>query len=70
VQPLYPANVVERSCRTPTRPATPSRWRRTGSNLGNLAKERGEAAKAERHYERSQRWHDRMNEYLGNGSGS
>ena len=31
---------------------------------GNLASERGEKAKAERHYERAQKWHDRMNELI------
>lgn len=36
-------------------------------HLGNLASERGETAKAERHYERSQKWHDKMNQLLGNG---
>jgi hypothetical protein len=35
--------------------------------LGNRASERGEQEKAERHYERAQRWHDRMNALLGNG---
>jgi hypothetical protein len=34
--------------------------------LGNKAAERGERDKAERHYERSQKWHDRMNQLLGN----
>lgn len=37
--------------------------------LGNRAAERGEDEKAERHYEKSQTWHDRMNETLGNGEG-
>lgn len=36
-------------------------------HLGNKAAERGEKSKAERHYERSQKWHDRMNKALGNG---
>lgn len=31
---------------------------------GNLASERGDSAKAERHYERAQKWHDAMNELL------
>ena len=35
-------------------------------HLGNLASERGEKALAERHYARSQKWHDRMNKGLGN----
>ena len=30
--------------------------------LGNRASERGEHEKAERHYARSQKWHDKMNE--------
>lgn len=39
-------------------------------HLGNLASERGDEALAERHYERSQKWMDRMNELLGNGDGA
>lgn len=39
-------------------------------HLGNLAKERGEHEKAERHFERSQKHHDDMNRFLGNGDGS
>jgi hypothetical protein len=39
-------------------------------HFGNLASERGDLEKAERHYERSQKWHDLMNIYLGNGDGS
>lgn len=39
-------------------------------HLGNLASERGEKDKAERHYARSQKWHDEMNRLLGNGDGS
>ncbi len=39
-------------------------------HLGNLASERGDAALAERHYARSQKHHDDMNRYLGNGDGS
>ncbi len=35
-------------------------------HLGNLASERGDKELAERHYARSQKWHDRMNELLGN----
>ena len=38
--------------------------------LGNLASERGEHEKAERHYAKSQKWHDLMNHLLGNGDGS
>ena len=34
--------------------------------LGNLASERGDNKLAERHYARSQKWHDRMNKDLGN----
>ena len=34
-------------------------------HLGNLARERGEVEKAERHYARAQKHHDLMNEYLG-----
>lgn len=37
--------------------------------LGNLAKERGNAALAERHYQRAQKWHDLMNRLLRNGDG-
>jgi hypothetical protein len=33
---------------------------------GNLASERGDKELAERHYARSQKWHDRMNELMGN----
>lgn len=33
--------------------------------LGNAAEERGESEKAERHYERAQKWQDKMNELLG-----
>ena len=33
---------------------------------GNVARERGQMELAERHYERSQKWHDKMNELLGN----
>src|SRR5690606_9953639 len=36
----------------------------------NRAAERGEQDKAERHYERAQRWHDEMNRLLGNGDGT
>lgn len=32
--------------------------------LGNRASERGERAKAERHYQKGQKWHDRMIEIL------
>ncbi len=35
-------------------------------HLGNLASERGNKELAERHYARSQKWHDRMNKNLGN----
>ncbi len=35
-------------------------------HLGNLASERGDKEQAERHYERSQKYHDKMNEALGN----
>ena len=31
---------------------------------GNLASESGDNEKAERHYDRAQKWHDRMNELL------
>jgi hypothetical protein len=34
-------------------------------HLGNLASERGNKELAERHYARSQKWHDRMNKDLG-----
>jgi hypothetical protein len=34
--------------------------------LGNQAAEKGQIEKAERHYQRGQKWHDRMNELLGN----
>jgi len=34
---------------------------------GNAAEERGDKEIAERHYERSQKWMDRMNKLLGNG---
>jgi len=34
--------------------------------LGNLATEISQKELAERHYARSQKWHDRMNKYLGN----
>lgn len=34
--------------------------------LGNKASERGDLALAERHYAKSQKWHDLMNHYLGN----
>lgn len=34
---------------------------------GNLAAERGDHDLAERHYERSQKWHDRMNDLRGEG---
>lgn len=34
-------------------------------NRANEAAERGEHEKAERHYERSQKWHDRMIELSG-----
>ena len=37
---------------------------------GNIAAERGQHELAEKHYEKSQKWHDRMNEALGNGDGS
>lgn len=37
---------------------------------GNRAAERGEYEKAERHYERSQKWVDKMNRLLGNGDGT
>ena len=33
-------------------------------HLGNLASERGEKELAERHYARSQKWHDKMNDLL------
>lgn len=36
---------------------------------GNRASERGDGELAERHYERSQKWRDRMNVLLGNGDG-
>lgn len=36
-------------------------------HLGNLASEKGKLETAERHYEKSQKWHDKMNELLGNG---
>jgi hypothetical protein len=39
-------------------------------HLGNLASERGEDEKAERHYARAQKHQDAMNRYLGNGDGS
>lgn len=32
----------------------------------NLAAERGDSGKAERLYEKSQKWHDRMNKLSGN----
>lgn len=32
--------------------------------LGNAASERGDDEKAERHYERAQKWQDKMNELL------
>ena len=35
-------------------------------HLGNLAAERGQKEKAERHYEQSQKWRDKMNKLLGN----
>ncbi len=35
-------------------------------HLGNLAAERGDKELAERHYARAQKWHDKMNELLGN----
>ncbi len=35
-------------------------------HLGNLASERGDKELAERHYERSQKYHDKMNHQLGN----
>jgi len=38
--------------------------------LGNRASERGENEKAERHYARAQKWHDKMNRLLGLGDGS
>jgi hypothetical protein len=34
----------------------------------NVASEKGQTEKAERLYEKSQKWHDKMNEYLGNAS--
>lgn len=37
-------------------------------HLGNLASERGDTVLAERHYDKSQKHHDAMNHYLGNGS--
>jgi Tfp pilus assembly protein PilF len=37
---------------------------------GNVASERGESEKAERHYERAQKWLDKTNRLLGNGDGS
>lgn len=37
---------------------------------GNKAAERGDVELAERHYARSQEWHDRMNVALGNGDGN
>lgn len=36
---------------------------------GNRAVERGDEELAERHYERSQKWRDKMNRLLGNGDG-
>lgn len=33
---------------------------------GNVAQERSNHELAERHFERAQKWHDRMNELLGN----
>lgn len=36
----------------------------------NVAAERGETEKAERHYERAQRWLDEANVLRGNGDGS
>ena len=37
---------------------------------GNLAAERGDKEKAERHYDRAQKWHDRMNELIEKGRAS
>lgn len=34
-------------------------------SLGNEAEERGEKEKAERHFERAEKWQDKMNELLG-----
>lgn len=36
-------------------------------HLGNLASERGDDEKAERHYARSQKWHDLMIDLSGEG---
>lgn len=36
---------------------------------GNQARDRGNIELAERHYARSQKWRDEMNELLGNGDG-
>ena len=38
--------------------------------LGNVARAKGKLDLAERHYAKSQRWHDKMNVALGNGDGS
>ena len=35
-------------------------------HYGNKATERGDHELAERHYDRSQKWHDKMNGLLGN----
>ena len=37
---------------------------------GNKANERGDKELAERHYDRAQKWHDKMNQLLGNGNGT
>ena len=37
---------------------------------GNIASEKGDLEKAERHYERSQKWLDKLNRLLGNGDGT
>lgn len=34
--------------------------------LGNVAAAKGQHEKAERHYSRCQKWHDKMNHHLGN----
>lgn len=35
-------------------------------HLGNVASEKGKLDLAERHYDRSQKWHYKMNQLLGN----
>lgn len=37
---------------------------------GNVASERGQKDKAERHYARAQKWQDKMNVAMGNGDGA